>query len=106
MSADYGPSREQLDRLRHGSISQAERISWGVQGEVDEDAYIAPYRRPGYYVKRGVTPPQWMNRTEYHGERVCVRCGKPFQGERGEWDGDVLVFRHADGDCRIGDNDE
>lgn len=35
-------------------------------------------------------------------ERVCIGCGKPFQGDSGEWEGDVLIFRHESGDCRIG----
>lgn len=113
MADDYKMSYKQRQRLRHASISQHEQIFYGVQGEATRrmQDHIATRGRvwvPAHrWVRAGFTPPQWMSvDVELSGDRVCLACNQPFKGESAEWDGDVLVFRHADGDCRIGESDE
>lgn len=85
-------SWRQMRRLRHASISQAEHIFNAVQGEMGADDYIRPYREPGYYVRRGMMPPQWNRGSSDHEyeEPVCPECGEtadcrtylPDRGER------------------------
>lgn len=78
----WKPSESEL-RDHYRSISQSTRESRAIQGEVPWDAYIRPYRRPGYYVRRGVTPPQWMGggrSGRSHGDRdVCPGCGEDYE---------------------------
>lgn len=92
---------DRLDQYR--SISQHTRYGKGVQG----GARPPRHARPGRWIRLGLTPPQLFGTGDIPSEEyVCPKCGEPYQGESGEWEGDVLIFRHESGNCRMGGHDE